>query len=144
MYQAGTLSGNPLAMAAGMATLRELMNHHETIYPRLERTTAAIADGVDSIARELDVPLTTNRVGAMFTWFFYGGPVYDFSSAARSDTAAFGQFHRALLDSGVWLPPSQFEAAFISAAHGPEEVKAILAAARDALSGVREAATAVS
>lgn len=130
VYQAGTLSGNPLAMAAGIATLSELIAHRDTLYPRLEASTAAIADGVAAIARELGVPLTTNRMGAMFTWFFHPGPVTNFTEAAQSDTLAFGRFHRALLDNDVWLPPSQFEAAFISAAHGPAEVELVLAAAR--------------
>lgn len=133
VYQAGTLSGNPLAMAAGIATLRELLANRDTIYPQLETTTAAIADGVAALAREAGVDLTTNRVGAMFTWFFRPGPVTNFADAAASDTAAFGHFHRAMLEAGVWLPPSQFEAAFTSTAHGTIEVEAILSAARTAL-----------
>jgi glutamate-1-semialdehyde 2,1-aminomutase len=133
VYQAGTLSGNPLAMAAGIATIAYLIEHAATIYPQLDRTTEAIATGVANIARELGVPLTTNRVGSMFTWFFTDQPVTDYTSAATSDTAAFGRFHRALLESGVWLPPSQFEAAFISTAHTPTETTHILASARPAL-----------
>ena len=133
VYQAGTLSGNPLAMAAGIATLRELIAREDEIYSGLERTTAAIADGVAVIAREAGVPLTANRVGSMFTWFFAGGPVVDFAGAAKSDTAAFGRFHRAMLEAGVWLPPSQFEAAFVSTAHGEAEVEMTLEAARGAL-----------
>jgi glutamate-1-semialdehyde 2,1-aminomutase len=133
VYQAGTLSGNPLAMAAGIATIAYLMEHESTVYPQLERVTAAVAEGVAGIAREAGVAMTTNRVGSMFTWFFTGGAVTDFASAAASDTEAFGRFHRRMLEAGVWLPPSQFEAAFVSAAHGPAEVEAILAAARAAL-----------
>lgn len=133
VYQAGTLSGNPLAMAAGIATLRELIAREGEIYSGLERTTAAIADGVAGIAREAGVALTTNRVGSMFTWFFTSGAVTDFASAAGSDTAAFGRFHRAMLEAGVWLPPSQFEAAFVSAAHGKREVELALEAAREAI-----------
>jgi glutamate-1-semialdehyde 2,1-aminomutase len=133
VYQAGTLSGNPLAMAAGIATLRELIAREQEIYSGLERTSAAIADGVAVIARKASVALTTNRVGSMFTWFFTGGPVVDFGGAAGSDTAAFGRVHRAMLEAGVWLPPSQFEAAFVSAAHGEREVAATLAAARGAI-----------
>lgn len=132
VYQAGTLSGNPLAMAAGIATLNELIAREDEIYPLLERTTAAIADGVAGIAREAGVPLTTNRVGSMFTWFFTESPVTDFASAAKSDTKAFGRFHRAMLEAGVWLPPSQFEAAFVSIAHGETDVAATLEAARKA------------
>ncbi len=133
VYQAGTLSGNPLAMAAGIATLRHLIDHEEDVYNTLEQTTAIIAEGVQRIANDRNIPLTTNRMGSMFTWFFTKQPVTNFASAATSDTAAFGQFHRAMLDAGVWLPPSQFEAAFISTAHGPTETAIVLEAARQSL-----------
>ena len=133
VYQAGTLSGNPLAMAAGIATLSHLIAHQGVIYPALDRTTAAIADGVAALAEEAEVAVTTNRVGSMFTWFFTPAPVTDFESAATSDTARFGRFHRAMMDAGVWLPPSQFEAAFVSTAHGVAEVEFLLEAARGAL-----------
>ncbi|HUD21989.1 MAG TPA: glutamate-1-semialdehyde 2,1-aminomutase [Acidobacteriaceae bacterium] len=133
VYQAGTLSGNPLAMAAGIATLSFLIEHEAEIYPQLEHTTRGIAEGVAELAREAGVPLTTNRVGSMFTWFFTGGPVTDFASASASDIAAFARFHRRMLEAGVWLPPSQFEAAFISTTHGAAEVALVLEAARDAL-----------
>jgi glutamate-1-semialdehyde 2,1-aminomutase len=133
VYQAGTLSGNPLAMAAGIATLKELIAREGEIYLGLERTTAAIAEGVGAVAREAGVALTTNRVGSMFTWFFTGQAVTDFASAASSDTAVFGRFHRRMLDAGVWLPPSQFEAAFVSTAHGEAEIGMVLEAARTAL-----------
>ena len=133
VYQAGTLSGNPLAMAAGIATLNHLIANEKTIYPMLEETTSEIAGGVAAIAREAGIALTTNQVGSMFTWFFTGNEVTDFATAATSDTAAFGRFHRAMLEAGVWLPPSQYEAAFVSTAHGPEEVVMLLDAARKAL-----------
>jgi glutamate-1-semialdehyde 2,1-aminomutase len=135
VYQAGTLSGNPLAMAAGIATIAHLIEHEGTVYPQLERVTKAIADGVPELARAADseVPLATNRAGSMFTWFFTAGPVTDYASASASDTTAFGRFHRSMLESGVWLPPSQFEAAFVSTSHGQMEVDRILAAARTAL-----------
>ena len=134
VYQAGTLSGNPLAMAAGIATLRELIAREGEIYPELDRVTAAVAEGVAGLAAEAGFPVTTNRVGSMFTWFFTDAPqVTDFGAAALSDTARFARFHRAMMDAGVWLPPSQFEAAFVSAAHGEREVEATLAAAREAL-----------
>jgi glutamate-1-semialdehyde 2,1-aminomutase len=132
VYQAGTLSGNPLAMAAGIATLGHLIAHEGEVYSGLERTTAAIADGVAGLAREAGIALTVNRVGSMFTWFFTGEPVTDFRTAATSDTAAFGRFHRAMLEAGVWLPPSQYEAAFVSTAHGAAEVAMTLEAARGA------------
>lgn len=133
VYQAGTLSGNPLAMAAGIATLGYLIEHESAMYARLEETTAAIASGVRELAGEAGIPLTVNRVGSMFTGFFTGRPVYDFASAASSDTEAFGRFHRAMMEGGVWLPPSQYEAAFVSTAHGPAEVELFLGAATAAL-----------
>jgi glutamate-1-semialdehyde 2,1-aminomutase len=136
VYQAGTLSGNPLAMAAGIATLKALLAGKDSIYSGLEKTTAAIADGVSKIAAELGIGMTTNRVGSMFTWFFTPDVVTDFASAATSDTAAFARFHRGMLERGVWLPPSQYEAAFVSSAHGEKEVEIVLEAARGALKDV--------
>ena len=133
VYQAGTLSGNPLAMAAGIATLGHLIAHEEDVYHGLETTTARIAEGVGRVVHEAGVPVTVNRVGSMFTWFLTDRPVTDFASAATSDTEAFGRFHRAMLDAGVWLPPSQFEAAFVSSAIGEPEVELILKAASEAL-----------
>jgi glutamate-1-semialdehyde 2,1-aminomutase len=133
VYQAGTLSGNPLAMAAGIATLGHLIAHEEDVYSALETTTTRIAEGVGRVAHEAGVSLTTNQVGSMFTWFFTDQPVTDFASAATSDTVAFGRFHRAMLDAGVWLPPSQYEAAFVSTAHGEAEIGMVLEAARSAL-----------
>ncbi|HEV2575954.1 MAG TPA: glutamate-1-semialdehyde 2,1-aminomutase [Acidobacteriaceae bacterium] len=136
VYQAGTLSGNPLAMAAGVAMLAHLLAYKTEIYPTLERTSAAIADGVAKIAAEKGIGLTTNRVGSMFTWFFTPSEVRDFESASAADTAMFGRFHRAMLERGVWLPPSQFEAAFVSAVIGRREVEMVLAAANEALGEV--------
>jgi glutamate-1-semialdehyde 2,1-aminomutase len=133
VYQAGTLSGNPLAMAAGIATIKHLIEHEAVVYPQLERVTKSIAEGVAELAREAGVPLTTNRVGSMFTWFFTAGTVTDFASASASDTEAFARFHRRMLQAGVWLPPSQFEAAFVSTVHGPAEVELVLEAARTVL-----------
>jgi glutamate-1-semialdehyde 2,1-aminomutase len=130
VYQAGTLSGNPLAMAAGLATVGHLRDHADTVYPELEATSKAVADGVAAEAAKAGIPLTLNRVGAMWTWFFTSAPVTDYDQAAKSDTVAFGRFHRAMLESGIWLPPSQFEAMFLGTAHGPAEVEATLAAAR--------------
>jgi glutamate-1-semialdehyde 2,1-aminomutase len=132
VYQAGTLSGNPLAMAAGIATLSHLQAHAGEVYPHLEATAEAVFEGVAAEAANAGVPLTTNRVGAMGTWFFTPDPVTNYDEAAKSDTAAFGRFHRAMLNQGVWLPPSQFEAAFLSAAHGEEETALTIAAARAA------------
>jgi glutamate-1-semialdehyde 2,1-aminomutase len=132
VYQAGTLSGNPLAMAAGLATIGYLQEHAAEVYPRLEATTKAVAEGVAQEAAHAGVSLTTHRVGSMWTWFFNDGPVRNYEQAAQSDTASFGRFHRAMLDRGIWLPPSQFEAAFVSTEHGKSEVEATVAAAREA------------
>ena len=104
---------------------------------QLDRTTKAIAEGVANLPPEAGVQLTTNRVGSMFTWFFTGEPVTDFASASTSDTEAFGRFHRAMLERGVWLPPSQFEAAFVSTAHTALDVEHVLEAARAALRNPR-------
>jgi glutamate-1-semialdehyde 2,1-aminomutase len=131
MYQAGTLSGNPLAMAAGYATLRYLRDHKE-IYKRLDQRSANLVAGVANAAKQARVELVYNRVGSMFTWFFTPGPVTDWNSAAKSDTEAFGRFFRSMLDSGIYLPPSQFEAAFLSAAHTEEEIERTIAAAKQA------------
>jgi glutamate-1-semialdehyde 2,1-aminomutase len=136
VYQAGTLSGNPLAMAAGIATLSYLQEHAAHVYPHLEATAESVARGVASEAASVGVPLTLNRVGSMWTWFFNPDPVSDYDDAAKSDTAAFGRFHRAMMEQGVWLPPSQFEAAFISTAHREKEVQATIAAARAAFQAV--------
>lgn len=139
VYQAGTLSGNPLAMAAGLATLDYLREHADEVYPRLEATAKAVVDGVAAEAARVGIPLTTNRIGSMWTWFFTGGPVTDYTDAATSDTAGFARFHRAMLDRGAWLPPSQFEAAFLSTAHGDSEVKTTIEAAREAFSEIQNA-----
>jgi glutamate-1-semialdehyde 2,1-aminomutase len=136
VYQAGTLSGNPLAMAAGIATLSYLQEHADTVYPKLDQTAKAVAEGVAAEAAKAGIALTLNRVGAMWTWFFTPGPVKDYRQAAESDTAAFGRFHHAMLEAGVWLPPSQFEAAFLGVAHGPAEIAATIAAARQAFAAV--------
>ena len=132
MYQAGTLSGNPLAMAAGIAQLKTLREKKGEIYPKLEQLSAKLVEGVVAAAKEKGVPLTFNRVGSMFTWFFTSEPVTDWSSASKSDTAAFGKFFRKMLDAGVYLPPSQFEAAFLSAAHTEDDVQKTVASAKHA------------
>ena len=132
MYQAGTLSGNPLAMAAGIATLRHLKEHRKTIYPELDALSAELTAGVAAAAKEAGVAVTYNRVGSMFTWFFTNGPVTNWDSAAKSDTEAFGRFFRSMLDSGVYLPPSQFEAAFLGATHTKSDVQQTIAAAKQA------------
>ncbi len=132
VYQAGTLSGNPLAMAAGLATISHLQANAQQIYAQLNASAAAVADGVAQEAFNANIPVGLNRVGSMWTWFFKPGPVTNYEQAAKSDTAAFGRFHRAMLDQGIWLPPSQFEAAFLSTAHGEGEISATISAARNA------------
>lgn len=132
MYQAGTLSGNPLAMAAGVATLRHLREHKQEIYSRLEKLSGELVAGVAAAAKDAAVPVSYNRVGSMFTWFFTPGPVTGWNSAAKSDTEAFGRFFRSMLDGGVYLPPSQFEAAFLSVAHTEEDIQQTIAAAKQA------------
>lgn len=135
MYQAGTLSGNPLAMAAGCAMLKQLRERKAEIYPKLEKLSGELVDGVSAAAREAGVPLCANRVGSMFTWFFQPGPVTDWESASKSNTEAFGKFFRSMLDSGVYLPPSQYEAAFLGATHSEEDVQRTVAAAKLAFEG---------
>jgi glutamate-1-semialdehyde 2,1-aminomutase len=118
-------------MAAGLATLCSLRDNRE-MYGQLERRAATLVTMVAEAAKEASVSLTYNRVGSMFTWFFTQGAVSDWLSASRSNTEAFGRFHGAMLDSGVYLPPSQFEAAFLSAAHTDDDVRETVAAAREA------------
>src|SRR5262245_43502904 len=109
MYQAGTLSGNPLAMAAGLATLRYLREHKKEVYPRLDKMGGDLASGVAAAAKAAGVPICYNRVGSMFTWFFAPCPVTDWNSASRSNSETFGRFFRSMLDHGVFLPPAQYE-----------------------------------
>ena len=134
MYQAGTLSGNPLAMAAGIAMLKKLQEKKSEIYPQLEARSAKLVEAVAAAAKESNVPLSFNRCGSMFTWFFTPDPVTDWESASKSDTKAFAKFFRAMLDAGIYLPPSQFEAAFLSTAHSDEDIEKTIAAARNAFS----------
>ena len=129
MYQAGTLSGNPLAMAAGIAAVGRLKKDRTSIYPALERNSATLVDGITTAARDNGVEITSQRVGSMFTWFFQAGEIHDWNDAAKSDTAKFAQFHRGMLERGIYLPPSQFEAAFLSAAHASEDIVQTIEAA---------------
>ncbi|MGC1786094.1 MAG: glutamate-1-semialdehyde 2,1-aminomutase, partial [Terriglobales bacterium] len=132
VYQAGTLSGNPLAMAAGYATLSYLRDHKKDVYAKLDKLAGEIAGGVAAAAKDAGVTMCHNRVGSMFTWFFTEGPVTDWTSAEKSDTNAFGRFFRAMLENGIYLPPSQFEAAFLGAAHTEKDVQQTIAAAKQA------------
>ena len=137
VYQAGTLSGNPLAMRAGIETLTIL--REPGVYERLERISGALEQGLSEAARSAGVTVTINRVGSMMTVFFTEGPVTDFASAARSDLRRYGVFFRAMLERGVYLPPAQFEAFFVSLAHTDADVEATLGAAREAFAAVRNA-----
>ena len=128
VYQAGTLSGNPLAMAAGLATVRHLKQHSE-IYQQLEERAETLVNGVLETAKKKGVALTANRVGSMFTWFFQEGEVHDWDTAAKSDTQAFAKFYRGMLEHGTYLPPSQYEAIFLSAAHSDDDISKTIDAA---------------
>jgi glutamate-1-semialdehyde 2,1-aminomutase len=136
IYQAGTLSGNPVAMAAGLAML-ELVQA-PGFHQGLERTVDALCDGLEAAAREAGVPFSTQRVGGMFGLFFSHGPVDTYAGAVACDTVAFKRFFQAMLQRGVYLAPSAFEAGFISSAHGATEIEATLAAARDAFFSIRD------
>jgi glutamate-1-semialdehyde 2,1-aminomutase len=130
VYQAGTLSGNPLAMAAGEALLRLL--ERPGTYEELEATSARLEAGLRRAAKDAGATVTVNRVGSMITVFFCAGPVTDYASAKASDTGRFARFFHAMLERGVYLPPAQFEAAFVSLAHGEAEIDTTVAAAREA------------
>jgi len=130
IYQAGTLSGNPLAVSAGLATLRVLQQ--PGTYDHLENLAARLEMGLKEAAGKAEVPVTFNRVGAMFTAFFNPGPVTDYATATASDTRAFAAYFRAMLRQGIYLAPSQFEAAFMSLAHTEADIDRTVAAAREA------------
>jgi glutamate-1-semialdehyde 2,1-aminomutase len=121
VYQAGTLSGNPLAVAAGLATLRALAAPGR--YERLEALSARLEAGICAAGQAAGVPVTVNRVGSMLTTFFTPGPVTDYASARGADTARYARYFHAMLGQGVFLAPSQFEAAFVSLAHGDEDIE---------------------
>jgi glutamate-1-semialdehyde 2,1-aminomutase len=130
VYQAGTLSGNPLAMTAGLAVLRRLRDR--AIYQRLEEAGRRLCEGLAGAAREAGVETVTNRVGSMFTTFFTNAEVTDWPSAAKSDRERYGRFFHAMLEAGVYLAPSQFEAAFIGTAHTDDLLDRTVEAARKA------------
>ncbi|WP_375472708.1 glutamate-1-semialdehyde 2,1-aminomutase [uncultured Nostoc sp.] len=134
VYQAGTLSGNPLAMTAGIKTL-ELLQKPGT-YESLEQITKKLADGLQQIAKETGHAACGGQISAMFGLFFTSGPVHNYEDAKKSDTAKFGRFHRGMLERGVYLAPSQFEAGFTSFAHTEEDIEQTLAVARDVMSSL--------
>ena len=130
VYQAGTLSGNPLAVTAGLATLKQLRARN--VYKKLDALAAVLADGIGAEAKRAGIPIIQHRVGSMLTPFFTADPVVDWDSAKRSDTKRYAQFFHRMLDQGIYLAPSQFEAAFLSTAHGPADIERTLKAARSA------------
>ncbi|MCP4510862.1 MAG: glutamate-1-semialdehyde 2,1-aminomutase [Fuerstiella sp.] len=131
VYQAGTLSGNPIAMASGLATLQQLQQADP--YEQLEHLAAQLEQGFRKSAAAADVPVQVNRVGSMLTLFFNENPVTDLQTATASDTDRFARWFHAMLDRGVYLPCSQFEALFVSAAHTPELIEQTIAAASEAM-----------
>jgi len=130
MYQAGTLSGNPLAMSAGIAAL-DLLKTPGT-WDRLEKASADLMSGIDAAAKSVGIPLQQTRVGTMFTNFFSEVPPVNWSTVAQGDKARYGKFFRAMLENGVYLAPSAFEAVFMSTAHTDEDIQATVAAAEKA------------
>ena len=134
VYQAGTLSGNPLAVAAGLATLDAL---DDRAYRRLEEAGARVAATLQSAANAAGIALTVNRVGSMLTAFFADGPVHDYASAKQASPAAFAGWFKRLQAIGVSLPPSQFEAAFVSTAHDDDALAFLDRALSDSFTGLR-------
>jgi glutamate-1-semialdehyde 2,1-aminomutase len=130
VYQAGTLSGNPLAVTAGLVTLKQL--RAKNLYAQLEARSAALAKGIGVEAKRAGIPLTQTRVGSMLTAFFTSEPVVDWDSAKRSDTKRYSHFFHKMLEQGIYLAPSQFEAAFLSTAHTSADIEKTLRAARAA------------
>ncbi len=133
-YQAGTLSGNPVAMAAGIATLKALK---PTIYEKIDSLAAELEDGLSNTAKRSDIPVTINRVGSMLTVFFTFKKVVDYTSAKRSDLKTFRRYFWSMLEAGIYLPPSQFEAMFVSARHTPRDVENTIEAAATAFMDIR-------
>jgi glutamate-1-semialdehyde 2,1-aminomutase len=134
VFQAGTLSGNPVAMAAGLATLKELRDHPP--YARLEELGQRLAGGLDQAATAAGIPHQVARVGSMWTVFFNSHPVTDYDVARQSDTARFAKFFWAMIERGVYLPCSQYEAAFLSTAHTTQHIDQTVAAAREAMAQI--------
>ena len=135
VYQAGTLSGNPVAMASGIATLTTLKQTNP--YPRLDATTQSLVSGLSKLAGDAGIPHTIPRVGSMFTLFFNPMEVTNLEVASKSDTKAFAAYFHAMLERGVYLACSQFEANFVSAAHTPHDIEATLEAAKQAMAIVQ-------
>jgi glutamate-1-semialdehyde 2,1-aminomutase len=131
VYQAGTLSGNPLAMTCGLATLEVLQG--KGIHKKIERLTVQLCRGLEEICRKKGIPARINRAGSMFTLFFTGDEVFDYATAKKADTARYARYFAGMVQNGVWLPPSQFEACFLSLAHTEKDIEKALKAAEIAL-----------
>ena len=134
MYQAGTLSGNPLAVAAGVAALTQMKK--PGIYQQLETLGQRLADGLTAIFNEAEIPGTVNRIGSMLTGFFSPGPVASLNQVEQADAAAYGRYFHAMLERGVYLAPSQFEAGFVSLAHTEADIDQTIAVAKEALASL--------
>ncbi|MCC8164785.1 MAG: glutamate-1-semialdehyde 2,1-aminomutase [Planctomycetes bacterium] len=138
VYQAGTLSGNPVAMTAGLAQL-SMIDRDRDVYARIDRAAARLADGLAAAARSAGAAVTVSRVGSLLTAFFLPAPAVDYESAVNSDTTAYAAYFAGMLDRGIYLAPSQFEAMFVSAAHSDEDIDATVNAAKEALAGISHA-----
>ncbi|MFO7680355.1 MAG: glutamate-1-semialdehyde 2,1-aminomutase [Chloroflexota bacterium] len=134
MYQAGTLSGNPLAMTAGIETLKAIQE--PGVWDKMEEAGARLIEGLVHAAKKAGIPVTVNRIGTMFGLFFQEGPVINWETASRSNTNRFARYFQAMLENGVYIAPSQYEAGFLSTAHGPAEIEATIAAAERAMAGL--------
>jgi glutamate-1-semialdehyde 2,1-aminomutase len=134
MYQAGTLSGNPLAVAAGVAALTELKK--PGVYQQLETMGQQLADGLTKVFDQAEIPGTVNRIGSMLTGFFSAGPVESLDQVEQADTAAYGRYFHAMLERGVYLAPSQFEAGFVSLTHTDADIDQTITVAKEALASL--------
>jgi len=134
VYQAGTLSGNPVAMAAGIATLEQI--RHPGFYDALDERAARLEDGLKSVVEEIGIPAVIDRMGSMMGMFFTAGPVNDFEDAKKSDLELFSAYYKGMREKGIYLAPSQFEALFVSSAHNVEHIDETIAAAREVLTAL--------
>ncbi|MBS3732123.1 MAG: glutamate-1-semialdehyde 2,1-aminomutase [Desulfobacterales bacterium] len=136
VYQAGTLAGNPLAMAAGIATLKQI--GQPGFYDSLEQNGARLEEGLNRLIDRLGIPATVNRVGSMLGLFFTSGPVANFEQAKTSDTEQFARYYQGMLEQGIYLPPAQFEAVFLSSAHETADIDVTLSAAETVMAGLQD------
>jgi len=135
VYQAGTLSGNPLAMAVGIVTLKALEDR--SVYEQLEVKSIYLEDGLRRAAADAEVPVRINRAASMLTMFFTNEDVTDFATAKQSDTDRYAAYFRSMLDRGIFLAPSQYEAMFVSAAHSDDDLAATIEAAQETLGEIK-------